>query len=122
MYRGALLDTNIVIGIVNDTIEAATIDVFSMFYVSTITVMELYALSGMSPKEEQAIEKVMETMIITLPVTARIARTAGLLGRTRRGRKNDLLIAATAIEHGLELCTRNIRDFRNIPCLRTTTL
>ncbi len=33
-------------------------------------------------------------------------------------RAMDILIAATAIEHGLTLVTRNVRDYADIPALR----
>ena len=45
-------------------------------------------------------------------------RTAGLR-RLRRIKISDAIIAATALEYGYELVSRNERDFRNIPGLVT---
>lgn len=50
-------------------------------------------------------------------VDQHIARHAGELGRTRATKLPDLLIAATALELGMPLVTRNVRDFRDIPGL-----
>lgn len=43
-----------------------------------------------------------------------IAERAGRLRRVGRLRTPDALIAATALEHGLELVTRNVRDFEQV--------
>ena len=55
--------------------------------------------------------------VITLDVTPAIARASGELRAAREtsGRRvamADMLIAATALAHGLTLVTRNVRDFR----------
>lgn len=57
-----------------------------------------------------------------LPVSAAVARRCAQLrdGLRRRGktvgrRALDLLIAATALEYGLTLVTRNVQDYRDIP-------
>jgi predicted nucleic acid-binding protein len=60
----------------------------------------------------------MERHCHVLSVTESVARRAGeLRGRLRvRGQvrtQADMLIAATAAEHGLTLVTRNIRDFED---------
>jgi len=47
-----------------------------------------------------------------------IAERAGRLRRGSSMRTPDALIAATALEHGLELVTRNRRDFETVPGLR----
>ena len=53
-----------------------------------------------------------------IAVDRAIAERAGRLRRGSPMRTPDALIAATAIEHGLELVTRNRRDFEAVPGLR----
>jgi predicted nucleic acid-binding protein len=53
------------------------------------------------------------------PVDRDIASRAGRLRRGTGLRTPDALIAATALEHGLVLVTRNHRDFSGVPALST---
>ena len=46
-----------------------------------------------------------------LPVTARVADRWGRLWHAQEIADFDRLIAATAAEHGLEIASRNVRDF-----------
>jgi toxin FitB len=46
-----------------------------------------------------------------LPIDVSIARNWGQLSNQHGNQGADLLIAATALEHGLSVVTRNIRDF-----------
>ena len=56
---------------------------------------------------------------LTDPIMTIFARTrADLRSRGMRIPDLDLLIAATAIEHGLTLLTRNRRHFDRVPGLR----
>ena len=52
-----------------------------------------------------------------LPVERFVAERAGRIRRDTGVRVPDALIAATALEHGLELWTRNARDFARVPGL-----
>ena len=47
-----------------------------------------------------------------LPITAAIARRWGRLSAELGHEGADLLIAATALEHGLTVATRNVRHFK----------
>ena len=55
-----------------------------------------------------------------LPVDSATARRWGQLSATLGHDSADLLIAATALEHGLSLVTRNVRDFEptGVPIVR----
>jgi len=53
-----------------------------------------------------------------LPVERSIAERAGRLRRDYGMRMPDALIAATALEHGLSLMTRNKKDFQVIRGLK----
>lgn len=122
MRQHLLLDSNIIIGILHDAIP------FKLFEqgewrisVSAVTVMELYALAGPSRDEEQRIDAAVALLDI-IPIDCAVARHAGILARTRRRGKSDLLIAATALEQEIPLVTNNIRDFKRIPGLRVWTI
>jgi len=54
-----------------------------------------------------------------MQLMARFAVIRGLLTRNQRQQVGDmdLLIASTAMEHGLSLLTLNVRDYRIIPGL-----
>jgi predicted nucleic acid-binding protein len=81
---------------------------------SVITRCELFAGSN---TDERLIGALLEPFA-ELGVDRAIAERAGRLRRGRSIRTPDALIAATALEHGLRLLTRNRRDFETIPGLR----
>lgn len=118
MTARILLDSNILIEVFNGTVAPAQL--FrggSLLSISAVTVMEMYALSGMSVDEQERIDQAMMLLDI-IPVTAAIAKRAGMIARTRGRGKPDLLIAATALELGLPLFTHNARDFKGITGLK----
>ena len=80
---------------------------------AAINIAEVY--SGMRPEEEGGTEAFLASLEC-YPMTAAIARRAGALkgGFAQRGRTlalADMIVAATALEHGLTLATDNHRDF-----------
>jgi predicted nucleic acid-binding protein len=81
---------------------------------SLITRCELFA--GRE-REEDAVRTLL-TSLREISIDRAVAERAGRLRRGLTIRTPDALIAATAIEHGLELVTRNRRDFKDIPGLQ----
>jgi predicted nucleic acid-binding protein len=80
---------------------------------SVITRSELFAGRTNEARVEEFLAPFRE-----IPVDRMIAERAGRLRRGSAMRTPDALIAATAIEHGLELVTRNRRDFEAVPGLQ----
>jgi toxin FitB len=83
-------------------------------HVSSITRAELFAGQR---GDERRVGRLLGAMV-ELPVDRAVAERAGRIRRAFGARLPDALIAATAIEYGLALLTRNISDFEMIRGLR----
>ena len=83
-------------------------------YVSTVSRAELVA--GGSTDEGRI--RLLLAAMTEIDVGAAIAERAGRIQRASRVRLSDALVAATAMEHGLTLVTRNGADFDSIRGLR----
>jgi len=81
---------------------------------SVVTRCELFA--GRNAKEESL--GLLLSAFAELPVDRAIAERAGRIRRTTDIRTPDALIAATALEHGLGLLTRNASDFTRVTGLK----
>jgi predicted nucleic acid-binding protein len=91
---------------------------------SIVSYMEVYQGVERSdnPREaETRLEALVESMPL-LPISPAVARRCARLrealrreGKHANRRALDLLIAATALEHGLTLVTRNVGDYKDIP-------
>jgi hypothetical protein len=81
---------------------------------SVVTRAELYSGRG---SEETVVATVLAPFH-EVPVDRSIAERAGRLRRGSNLRLPDALIAATALELGCTLVTRNVRDFEGIRGLR----
>ena len=80
---------------------------------SVVTRAELYAGRG---SDEARVGQLLSPFR-ELPVSREVAERAGRLRREHGLPMADALIAATALEYGLGLVTRNERDFRRVPSL-----
>lgn len=122
MKKDIFLDSNIIIGILNNPTEIKNIQNIKTCFISVITIMELYALSGMSKTEEKKIDNLIKSFVV-IEVTQSIAKQAGKLARTKTNRRHraDLIIAATALEFSLTIMTQNKKDFSGIKGLKVTT-
>ncbi len=108
-----LLDTNVVITHLRSGL-LLNVGSETEFAVSVITEAELFRLAGISDEEETHVAFFLKYTKI-FAVDSGIARMAARLGRTRKTGLPDLLIAATAITHGISLATKNRKDFSKIP-------
>jgi predicted nucleic acid-binding protein len=116
-----LLDTSIVIDILRGAQPA-------LDYARRLTepptcseITRVEVLRGLRSDERRATERLFGTLRWA-PVDESVARRAGELGRRyRRSHRGlataDLIIAASAIELGLELATLNVRHFPMVPDL-----
>ena len=94
-------------------------------HVSAITVGELYtwALRAKAPPQRlQSLSDFLDDVTV-LDVTEHVGRKFGevraaLLDVGRPAPNLDLMIASTALVHGLTVVTHNTQDFTNIPGLR----
>jgi toxin FitB len=84
---------------------------------SVITRAELFAGNSASDLFAQLFAPFRE-----VTVDRSIAERAGRVRRETGIRLPDALIAATALEHGLDLATRNARDFEPVRGLRLRSL
>lgn len=94
--------------------------------ISMITYMEVYqgTLVNLDPTAAQVQLDDFLAGVRIVPISDGVARRCARLrtqlqeeGKRVRSRALDLLIAATALEHGLTLVTRNLSDYDDIPDL-----
>lgn len=92
-----------------------------LMYLSVITVQELEAGVCRAERRDAAqgavLRRWLEQQVLPafagrlLPVDVAVARRSGQLHGAQSRPASDALIAATALEHGLILVTRNVADF-----------
>ncbi len=104
-----LLDTNIVIGLLNRSetvISLLTLKQVAIMQCafSAITRMELLSYHGLKPADRQTIERLLSRMSY-LPITSAIEDATIAFRQTNKGKLPDAIIAATADHHQLELLT-----------------
>ena len=80
---------------------------------SAISVPEVLGFTGLSAEDEIVFEAWFARLFVQA-VTEPILRRAAALRRQRRMKLGDSIIAATALEIGARLVTRNVDDFKHI--------
>ena len=81
---------------------------------SVVTLCELFA----GTRVDEGSVRTLLAPFAALVVDQATAEHAGRVRRETATRLADALIAATALEHGLTVMTRNVRDFALVPGLR----
>jgi predicted nucleic acid-binding protein len=105
-----LLDSVILIDHFNDRAEATSYlrGVAGRAYISPITRAEV--LAGFAEPDAELARQLLAHYPL-LPIDGAVADVAARLRRDRRWRLPDAFQAAVATHHGLQLATRNTRDF-----------
>jgi predicted nucleic acid-binding protein len=118
-----IFDTDVIIWAIRGNVDAAkAIDSADAVYISAATYIEL--IQGAKSKEDLRWIKSYLTGLKTevIPLSENIGHRAGIYIEEyalKTGMKlPDSLIAATAAESGMELCTGNVKDFREIKELK----
>ncbi|MCX7012046.1 MAG: type II toxin-antitoxin system VapC family toxin [Candidatus Sumerlaeota bacterium] len=118
-----IFDTDILIWIRRGNREAAQlVEDEDECLLSVLTYMEL--LQGASDKRHisDVRDFLAENAFRTLPLTENIGHRAAVYieqyALSHGLRANDAIIAATAVEHGLTLCTANAKHFKPIKELK----
>lgn len=99
-------------------------------FTSAVVIGELYKGAYRSKARDRHLSNIEKRIIPAITVLPYDIDTAKVFGRIRAHLEEagtilpdaDLLLAATAIENGLELVTGNLRHFRRIPELKLTTI
>lgn len=99
-------------------------------YVSAITVGELYQGAYRSQACDRHLENIERRVLPAVTVLPFDAATAKVFGAVRamleragtRLDDADLQIAATALHHGLEVVTGNVRHFERVPGIQLTRI
>jgi len=122
-----LIDSDWVIDYLDQRPEA--LELFTSFgnegvYVSIVTYMEVFQgtlREADATRARDTLNRFLDSAPL-LPFSQNVAERCARIreavrgGRVRTNRRAfDLMIAATAIEHGLTLVTRNVDDFADVP-------
>lgn len=112
-----LLDSNIIIYL-TDPENAALQEYVSAQSVgaSIISFVEVLGFHGITDADKSTFGEFFEVCTLH-PLSAEIADQAVRLRQTRKMGLGDAVIAATALEHGRSLVTRNTKDFSWIESL-----
>lgn len=117
-----LVDSDIVIDYLRGLVDAHNFldegpEIFDL-YLSVVTLVEIY--SGKDTLQAARVKEA-EQLVLNFElafITPAVARRAGSLRRDYKGQFADMLIAATALEYGFILATRNTKHFQSLPGLK----
>ncbi len=110
-----LLDTNIIIGVVNERFDISQLENVSLL-VSEITRLEIFGYHKLRFQEEKLLEQFFSN-IECIDISKKIINQAITFRKQKSMSVGDAIIAATALIHKLPLATANSKDFKHIVSL-----
>jgi predicted nucleic acid-binding protein len=118
MGRKILIDTNIAIGYIGNRLNAKFMDeldnIFdTRYHISVINKIELLGYHGLSKKEEEKFDLLINHSILH-PIDNKIIEKTISIRKKHKIKLPDAIIAATCLVNGLDILTLNTKDFENI--------
>jgi predicted nucleic acid-binding protein len=107
-----ILDTNVFIYLANGTLARQVVAKVDIAH-SSVTKIEVLGFSSI-PANELLLLEALFSESYGLTLTDSVVDRAIKLRQAKRMSLGDSIIAATALEHDLELWTANVDDFRHI--------
>jgi len=83
---------------------------------ASVTRVEALGYTGISAEEDEAIRE-FPGAVLSYALDDDVIEAAVRLRQQKRMKLGDAIIAATALEYGVPLVTRNVNDFKHIPGL-----
>ena len=120
--KGLCLDSDVLIDYLRGTTNARDFLLEKVgktpLFISVVGIVEIYSGKDTEiPEKKEIIEAFLANFRIII-LTKGIAKRAGEMRRDHQKPFADMIIAASAMEYGLPLVTRNIKHFRTIRGLR----
>ena len=84
---------------------------------ASVTRIEALGYTGTSAEEGEAIREFL-VEVVSYALDDGVVEAAVRLRQQKRMKLGDAIIAATAVEYGVPLVTRNVDDFKHISSLR----
>ena len=118
-----LLDTSIIIYILNNSLPVESLDFMAKLLsedgcnISVISQMEILGFKSATEQEQQKAQDLIDDATI-FALTEPIVQKTIELRRQHKTKLPDAIIAATALVHDLTLVSRNDGDFKRIPDLK----
>ncbi len=120
--KGVCLDSDVLIDYLRGTTNARDFLLERVgktpLFISVVGIVEIYSGKDTEIPEKKEIIEVFLTNFRIIILTQGIAKRAGELRRDHQKPFADMIIAASAMEYGLPLVTRNIKHFRTIRGLK----
>lgn len=107
-----LLDTNVFIYLGNETVSLSKIENIEVCYAS-VSIIEALGFQNITAAEQRALRNIFDAYQ-RVELSLSIIERAVTLRQNKKMSLGDSIIAATALDSGLEFWTANTDDFKHI--------